>query len=142
MKIGTLSVRAMVIAACAASTFPAGAQQVAGWPSKATSFLRAADTNDVAGMTDLLRKNILKADGGALSPQQFLKRVSGCYLRAVYSNKTSREVVAVWMCREGRGSSTVLANIGEDKDSILLSHMTEFHSIRPAPPRTGPAFGK
>jgi len=136
------SVRAAVVASLTLIANPAAAQQAARSPSKAATFLRAADANDVAAMTRLLRKNVLKADGGALSPQQFLKRVSGCYLRAVYSNKVSREVVAVWMCREGRGSSTVLANIGEDKDSALLSHMTEFHSARPAPARTGSAFGK
>lgn len=102
-------------------------------PSPVAKFLHAADVNDFAAMRAVL-------DGGSL---QFLKLIGGCYLRAVYSNKETHEIVGAWMCAEGANRSRVvlatLANISAAKVAVTVRSNDD--SNRPAPPRTGSAFG-
>ena len=96
-------------------------------------FFRAADANDVAAMRAAL-------DGGSAS---FLKLIGGCYLRAVYSNKETHEIVGAWMCAEGPSRSrVVLATVAPlSPGKVSVSVRSNGVNNRPAPPRTGSAFG-
>jgi hypothetical protein len=102
-------------------------------PDPVTTFLRAADVNDVAGMQAVL-------DRGS---SDFLRKISGCYLRRVYANGQAHEMTAAWMCPEGADRSrVVLAGIGLSQDSkVIVSVQMDQTNNRPAPERTGSAFG-
>jgi hypothetical protein len=100
--------------------------------SPVESFLRSADANDLAAMRAAL-------DGGSAS---FLKLIGGCYLRAVYSNKQTHEIVGAWMCAEGPSRSrVVLATVAPTSaGKVAISLRSNGVNNRPAPPRTGSAF--
>jgi hypothetical protein len=122
--LAALSATLLLLPAVGASAQPAR--------SPVEIFLRAADTSDVAAMRAAL-------DGGSAS---FLKLIGGCYLRAVYSNKETHEIVGAWMCAEGpTRSRVVLATVAPVSPSkVSVSLRSNGVNNRPAPPRTGSAF--
>jgi hypothetical protein len=101
-------------------------------PDPVTAFLKAADVNDFTAMAGIL-------DRGSSS---LLGVVRACYLRRVYSNQQTHELIAAWMCAEGPARSRVV--LGEVKTvaggkvsvTVLQNNVNE----RPAPERTGSAF--
>ena len=103
-------------------------------PNPVAEFLRAADANDVAVMEALI-------DGRSA---RFLKVIRGCYLRRVYSNDNTRELIAAWMCAEGpERSRVVLANVGlTSANKVGVVVQSDMTNKRPAPERTGSAFAE
>ena len=101
--------------------------------SPVASFLKAADENDQSGITMLLGKNA----------KSFLKKIDSCYLRRVYGNSTTGEILAAWMCAEGDTRSRVLmANVAAKGDGVVVQVVSEQTNARPAPPRTGSALAE
>jgi hypothetical protein len=101
-------------------------------PNATVAFLHAADANDFTAMAALM-------DRGSAG---FVKHLSKCYLRRVYKNKETQELIAAWMCSEGQDRSRViLANIVPapgNKVSIVV--LQDRVNDIPAPARTGSAF--
>jgi hypothetical protein len=96
------------------------------------AFLNAADVNDRPAMEALL-------DHGSAG---FLKLISNCYLRRVYANQQTHELIASWMCAEGvNRSRVVLADVGlNPAGKVAVSVLQNNTNNRPAPERTGSAL--
>ena len=115
---------------------PNGLTPVAGSadpaPNPVAAFLRAADVNDFESMKSAI-------DPGSAN---FLRKIGNCYLRRVYSNTQSHELIAAWMCSEGQGRSrVVIANIAAVSASkVSVSVQLDQVNNRPAPERAGSAF--
>jgi hypothetical protein len=122
-KLAGLAV-ALALAAVDASAQPA--------PDPGAAFLHAADANDYAAMQAVM-------DPGSAG---FLKKVSNCYLRRVYSDAQTHQLLAVWMCAEGPNRSrVVVANIAlTPANKVSVSVQLETTNARPAPERAGSAF--
>ena len=101
-------------------------------PNPIQAFLHAADVNDFAAMAAVL-------DRGSSG---FLKKISNCYLRRVYSSEQKHELIAAWMCSEGPSRSRVLlADINAvSGNRVSVSIQQNNVNERPAPERTGSAF--
>jgi hypothetical protein len=107
-----------------------------------SDFLHAADRNDFPTMRALLASDDVARQNKALTAENLVKKVSDCYLRRVYGNNETGEVIAAWMCAEGPNKSRVLiADVGRTTDNkILVIVGREDRNQRPAPARTGSAF--
>lgn len=101
-------------------------------PNPVADYLHAADVNDFSTMGAMMDR------GGAA----FLKEISNCYLRRVYSDNIAHEIMAVWMCAEGpTRSRVVVANVALGRGGkIAVSVGRDSINDRPAPERTGSAF--
>lgn len=107
-------------------------------PSPTVQFLRAADVNDFAVMAKLVQDR----DGG-ISGEALTKKVSNCYLRRVYANNEQNEIIAAWMCAEGKNKSrVVLGSVKDGLDFVTVKIELENRNNRPAPPRNGSAFAE
>jgi hypothetical protein len=97
--------------------------------SPTAAFLFAADRDDQPAMLALLGMKSLP------------RAIRGCYLRRVYRNDESGEVMGGWMCAEGeKASRVVLATITDHGDGVIFQVAHEARNPRPAPPRTGSAL--
>jgi hypothetical protein len=97
--------------------------------SPTAAFLFAADRDDQPAMLALLGTDRLPT------------AIAGCYLRRVYRNNESGEVMGGWMCAEGeKASRVVLATITDHGDRVMFEVAHEARNARPAPPRTGSAM--
>jgi hypothetical protein len=97
--------------------------------SPTAAFLFAADRDDQPAMLALLGMERLPT------------AIRGCYLRRVYRNDESGEVMGGWMCAEGeKASRVVLATIADHGDGVIFEVAHEARNARPAPPRTGSAL--
>jgi hypothetical protein len=120
------------LAAVSAALLLAGAEVPDAAQNPVATFLRAADVNDVAGMEALIDRRSAR----------FLGQIKGCYLRRVYANENTRELIAAWMCAVGSDRSRViLANVGltpENKVGVVVQ--SDMTNKRPAPERSGSAL--
>ena len=123
-----------LVALLAALLIPAADGPPEAASNPIVTFLRAADVNDFATMEAVM-------DRGSAN---FLKLVSNCYLRRVYSNEQAGETVAAWMCAEGPNRSrVVLANLAlTSANKVSVSVQMNNTNNRPAPERTGSAFAE
>ncbi len=86
----------------------------------------------------------ISSEGERIPAAKFIKRISNCYLRRVYNNDQSGEVIAAWMCAEGPSKSrVVLGSLARTKeDRVLVQVMREQRNNVSAPERQGSAFAK
>jgi hypothetical protein len=126
MSIGIAALAASLLLAAAGGPAAPSANPVA-------TFLRAADNNDFSTMEAV-------SDGDASA---FFTKIANCYLRRVYQDAIAHNLVAVWMCAESPSRSrVVLARIAlTPNQKVAISVQMDSTNDRPAPGRTGSAFG-
>jgi hypothetical protein len=125
MSLGFAALSAALLMHVADAPAPAPANPI-------SAFFNAADMNDFAAMKALMAAK----DAG------FLKLISNCYLRRVYADNQTHQLIAAWMCDEGQNRSRVLlADVAQTPDGkVAVSVRMNTTNDRPAPPRTGSAF--
>jgi hypothetical protein len=135
------SILAGLLLMMVAPAAPSAAPPAASEPNPVRTFLQAADRNDFTAMQTQMDPHVSWM-GSAISPAAFVKRIGNCYLRRVYSNNASHELIAAWMCAEGaEDSRVVLANLAaKDSDGVVIEVVREDRNHRPAPARAGSAF--
>jgi|GEM_PF-915090 len=110
-----------------------------------SAFLKAADSNDFATMTSLIKGDIEFIDGRHMSSAQFVGSLSNCYLRRVYrKDDTPGLLMATWMCTipgKPDHSRVVIAQVTNAAQGLSVSRVFEQKdNPRPAPSRAGSAF--
>ena len=117
---------------CPSSLTPVPASPPNGAANPVSAFLHAADANDATAMKALL-------DGGG---DAFLRTINGCYLRRVYGNNQTGEILASWMCDLGPNRSRVVvaAVTRTPAGKVAASVQANTTNERPAPARSGSAF--
>ncbi|MDH7970584.1 hypothetical protein QH494_00150 [Sphingomonas sp. AR_OL41] len=92
-------------------------------------------------MLPLIVGKVLVGGAQNISGQDFLKKIAPCYLRRVYKNDQSGELLATWMCAEGQSKSrVVIAKVAEATAGVALTVELEQRNARPAPARVESAF--
>jgi hypothetical protein len=130
--------RLFVLGLIALSTSALGQSQVQNAPMQ--SFLTSADQNDFVTMQSVMDPNVMWT-GARISPHKFAEKISNCYLRRVYSQNQTGEILAAWMCAEGKEKSrVVIANVAQKNGRVSVSVVREDRNNRPAPARSGSAF--
>ena len=106
------------------------------------AFLAAADVNDFDAMQALMASDPRWTGNEQITPASFVERISNCYLRRVYSDAVLDELMASWMCDEGRGRSrVVIGAVAHNADGqVMVAILREDRNNRPAPARDGSAF--
>ena len=105
-------------------------------------FLTAADENDFDAMRSVMAPKALERGRGEISLDRFFDKIEDCYLRRVYSTPDGG-IAAAWMCAEGdERSRVVMGEIYQTEDGVQVGVSLEQRNPRPAPPRTGSAFGE
>lgn len=132
MKKYLMSVLALLLAA------PGNAQD----RNQLQVFLGAADENDFPTMRSVMTPKALEEGRGEISLDRFFEKIEGCYLRRVYSTPDQGRLLAAWMCAEGdKRSRVVTGDIWSTEDGVQVGISMEQRNNRPAPERTGSAFG-
>lgn len=132
--------RCVIAVAFALMALPAG-PVAAQETTPLQTFLNAADVNDFATMRSVMSENALESGRGEISLDRFFSKIDGCYLRRAYSSPESGILLA-WMCAEGQNRSrVVIGDLSSVDGRIQVSISMEQTNQRPAPERTGSAFG-
>lgn len=123
-----------LVAAAAALSLAAAEAPASPGSNPIVIFFHAADAHDVAGMQAIL-------DRGSA---EFIKKVDGCYLRRMYGDNATHQIMGVWMCALGANRSrVVVAHVSANAaGKVAVSIQADTTNERPAPERTGSAFAE